>query len=316
MKRIFVPALLVVGTAALAGSPGGTSGLLSALPAVPHDAGAAYAQWKDADGALSKGDAFTKIEKQLTDAQAGAMLSGSGGTTNIAQQQAEGAKLKAQYDSPEARARMAHMSPAEAMAMAQQIQAQMGVSSGMMGPTVVSPHDQALLRSIKPYPQGGDIRMKLAHAGEDMGKLETAYRADVAKIDAAQSAEETKLPVCSGEAGEPSERAVDALGLKYSDRRIALAVSYLPRSAAIIGGAHGAVAAETAYADHVMASWSALENPSLRSMNQASARGAETNAIADIASVLTLTEDASKPAAQTVADKNKLTRDAAKARGC
>jgi hypothetical protein len=158
--------------------------------------------------------------------------------------------------------------------------------------------------------------MKLAQAGQDLGRLEQSYKADVAKIDTAQAAERSKLAVCPGEAGEPSASAVDGLALRYADRRVALAASYLPRYGAIVAGAQTAVAAEAAYADRIDASWSALESPMLRGTMQGTARGAETNAIGDIGAVLGYVEDASRPAAQAVADKNKLMRDAAQARGC
>lgn len=198
----------------------------------------------------------------------------------------------------------------------QQIQLQMANFRPQMAAGAVSDHDQALVKSIGPYPKAMAVHAELVQVTPAIAKIRAAYDGDVAKIDAAQSAEISKLPVCPGEAGEPAESAVDKVKLKYADQRIALANAYMPRYDAVLLNLHQSIAGEAVYADHVFATWASLQSPMMKSMLLPQGNGIQSSALADVAVLLASVEDVSEPAAQVVADKNKLARDAAKARGC
>jgi len=198
----------------------------------------------------------------------------------------------------------------------QEIQLQMASFQMQMAAGPVSDHDQALVKSIGPFPKAMALHTEIAQATPAIGKVRAAYDTDVAKIDAAQSTEISKLPVCPGEAGEPSEIAVDKVKLKYADQRIALASAYLPRYDQVILNLHQSIAGEAAYADHVHAAWASLQSPMMKSVLLPQGSGVQASALADVAVLLSAVEDVSEPAAQVVANKNKLARDAAKARGC
>lgn len=198
----------------------------------------------------------------------------------------------------------------------QQIQMQIASMQMQMTPGPVSEHDQALVKAIGPYPKAMALHAAIVQVAPAMAKIKDAYAADVAKIDAAQSAEIAKLPVCPGEAGDPSEIDVDKVELKFFDQRMSLANAYMLRYGALLVGLRQSVAGEAVYADHVYATWNSLQSPMMKSMLQPQGRGIQSGAIADIAVLLSAVEDASEPAAQVVANKNKLARDAAHAHGC
>lgn len=268
MRRRFALAALAaaIPVAALAGAPTITA-LLSRVPPVPHDAAAAYAQWTDANGTLSKGRAFTDLENEITNAAKSLMMAAQSG-------------------------------------------------GGSMMPGAVSPHDQAAMKLIQPNPQSAQLRTKIAQAAASLATVRNAYEQDVQKLDAAENAEIAKLPVCPGEAGEPSDRASLAVKLKYADQRIGLANSALGKDATIVGDVHHAVASETTYTDNAFTAWASMSDGMMKTVGRMTVAGMQVAAIGDVGVVLGYVEDSSKSAAEAVANKNKLARDAAQAKGC
>ncbi len=198
----------------------------------------------------------------------------------------------------------------------QQIQAQLASMQMQMGAGPVSDHDQALVKSIGPYPKAMALHTEIVQATPAIARIHAAYDADVAKIDAAQTAEIAKLPVCPGEAGDPSEIDVDKVELKFFDQRISLANAYMLRYGAVLVSLRQSIAGEAAYADHVYSTWNSLQSPMMKSMLQPQGRGIQSGALGDLAVLLSAVEDVSEPAAQVVANKNKLARDIAHAHGC
>jgi hypothetical protein len=268
MKSRIALAVLMAATPAdaLAGVPTVTA-MLGKVPAVPHDAAAAYAQWSDANGTLSKGAAFTGLENELN----------NGARTMMT------ATLQ-------------------------------GRGSMSMGP--VSEHDQAMMKKIQPYPQTTQLHSANMHAGLMLSGLRDADENAVEKLHEAENAELSRLAVCPGEAGLPSDRATLAVKLKYADQRVALANATLGKEAPIVESVRHGVVAETTYIDNMFGAWASMSGGMMKTVSHPNVVGMQAIAMSDVGLVLTYVEDASKSAAQAVAEKNRLARDAANAKGC
>ncbi len=268
MKRRFalVAILAAIPATAVAGAPTITA-MLARIPPGPHDAAAAYAQWTDSNGTLSKGPVLTGLENELNGAAKTMMTSTMPGGGSMA-----------------------------------------------MGP--VSEHDQAVMKQIQQYPQSVALHSANMHAGLALSGLRDNYDSAVEKLGEAENAEIAKLAVCSGEAGLPSDRATLAVKLKYADQRIALANATLGKEAPLVEGVRRGVVAETTYIDNIFTAWASMSGGMMKTVTHANVVGMQAIGMSDVGLVLTYVEDASKSAAQAVADKNRLVREAANARGC
>jgi hypothetical protein len=320
MKRsTLLAASVLVPVLAWAGDPApSATGFLNRVPALPANAQLAYAQWNDNNGDLTPGTAF----KQLEDAIQNATMSTTMGATTMpsasqqASAQTNAQAFAAQYGTPEGRAKLQSMSPAQLMALSQQMQGQMGYAQPTMAPQAVSDHDGAILRQLGTYPKTADVRTKTAAIQMESVKIQQQWDADNKAIGDQDSAERGKLPICPGEAGEPSDLAIKNVALKYADKHIALATSYLPKFQPLLTQLKQTVEPEIAYADNSWAKWSQLQNAALKSQMHPEAAGAEANGYSDAGTVLTFVEDISKKAAAAAADKARINKIYADAKGC
>ena len=131
-----------------------------------------------------------------------------------------------------------------------------------------------------------------------------------------ESVQMGKLPVCPGEAGEPSGRAIRDLKLSYVPKHQALAATYLPQYAPLIAQLKAAVGPEIAHGDDAVASWNQLEGANMKQMMAASASGAEGAAIQDVATVFGFIQDASRIAAEPLLRRADIERGFKDAYGC
>src|ERR1700760_2349059 len=100
MKRLFLAgATLALPLATLAAGVSTTTALLNRVPAVPHDAPAAYAQWVDNKGDLAPGPAFAGLEADIKATE----------TAPMAQQMASANAIMQKYSTPQGQAELAHM---------------------------------------------------------------------------------------------------------------------------------------------------------------------------------------------------------------
>ncbi|HEV2562132.1 MAG TPA: hypothetical protein VGT78_08305 [Rhizomicrobium sp.] len=311
MRRSYLlAATMLVPVLAYAGGAGPAAVMLNKVPGLPANAQSAYAQWLDDNGNLKPGATY----KSQEDAIQNAMMRGAMTNAPSAQQQANAQAIAAQYNTPEGRAKIAAMSPAQMMALGQQMQAQMGYAPPQ--PTAVSEHDQAIMRQLGAYEKTADVRQKTVSIQMASSKLEDQWEADKNKLGEVETAEHNKLPVCPGEAGEPSSAASREVALKYADKRIALADSYLPKFTSYLQQLKQTVGPEIDYGDNAYSKWTQLQNPSLKSQTKGIVQGAENNAYADAGTVLSYVEGVSKKAAEAVADKHNIERMYANAGGC
>src|SRR6185437_15407195 len=200
------------------------------------------------------------------------------------------------------------------IALAHQMSGQTGSAAMASGP--VSQSDIALIKNVQLYPQTGDVRKHLTVINGKMADLEKKWDADSKKIDDEQNAAYRKLPLCPGEAGEPSGIALRDLYRTYQDKRIVLATNYLPKFQPILTELKATVAPEIAHSDRAVASWSAISNPGQKAALQTIAQGARNAAIGDAGQPFGLVEQAWKKAATTMADRKQIEITYAKASGC
>ena len=310
MKRVYLLALAAC-VPVLAYAAGGTArSVFDAVPPIPQTAQAAYAQWIDNQGDLKPGATFKSLEDTIQNAELLPMQANA----PSAQQQASAQAMAAQYSSPEAQARLRNMTPAQAMAMAQQMQAQMGYAAP--APTTVSDHDGAILRQLGGYGKAGEIMQKSAAIRMASSKVQQQWTADRDALGQQEIADRNKLPVCAGEAGEPSSRGIRELSLKYADRRIALANSYAPKFANFLQQLKQNLAPDVDHGDNAVAQFAKLENPALKTQMQSTVTGARGSAYGDAGTVLSYVEEISKSMAAEMADRKRIERDYFDAKGC
>jgi hypothetical protein len=289
---------------------------LAKVPVLPSSAQGAYQQWiDDGNGVLKPGEAFNAVDQGINDVvtdQAQADMASPENQSQMQQQQTAAQQLAAKYGTPEGQAQLRAMTPAQLMALAQQMQPQTNM------PRTVSPDDQQLLQKI-----GDGVYSGKQQVMADVLKLQVQINTVDGQWDQALSAlgpqeqaQMAQLAVCPGEAGIPSSLDTENLELKFADQRIAIAAEYLPQFAPIIGKARAAVLPEIDFGDDALAAWTQISDPALKQQVSPSAHGAEQQGLGDVGIIEKMVEDASSRAAQSVADKKKIQLKYANARGC
>ena len=289
---------------------------LAQVPALPSDANAAYQQWiDDGNGGLKPGAAFDTVDQGIKNViadQAEANRSSPANQTQTQQDVSTAQQMAAKYGTPEGQAQLKAMTPAQLMALAQQMQPQTNM------PRTVSPGDQQLLQKI-----GDGVYSGKQQVMADVLKLQVQVNAVDSQWDQALSAlgpqeqaQMSKLPVCAGEAGIPSSLDMEKLELTFADQRIAIASQYLPQFAPIIGKVRAAVLPEIDFGDDALAAWTQLSDPALKQQVSPSAHGAEQQGLGDVGIIEQMVEGASSRAAQSVEDKKKIEVKYANAHGC
>jgi hypothetical protein len=286
-----------------------SAGFLARVPGLPANAQAAYAMWNDSYGDLTVGTQYKALQADLQNA----MTSGLPGQDTQAAKKSQ--DIMARYNTPQGQAELKRMPPAQRMALAQQMLAGAGIGvHPAAGP--VSPGDAALMKQIQFYPATAQIMQKTVAIQSASTALQAQWDKDATALGVAESAERNKLALCRGETGGPSPLAVKAVLLKYADKTIALADSYLPKFNGMAQQFRQTIAPEVAYGDNAAASWEKLSNPGLKSQTMIVARGAQSSALNDTARYLAFVEDISKKAAGTVAGRKNLEQLYSNVKGC
>ena len=119
---------------------------LAQVPALPSDANVAYQQWiDDGNGTLKPGEAFNTVDQGINNViadQAKANMASPQNQAQMQQQVSAAQQMAAKYSTPEGQAALKSMTPAQLMALAQQMQPQSNMAH------TVSPQDQQLLQKI------------------------------------------------------------------------------------------------------------------------------------------------------------------------
>jgi len=289
---------------------------LAQVPALPSDANAAYQQWSDdGHGTLKPGEAFNTVDQGINNViadQAKANMASPENQSQMQQQVSTAQQMAAKYSTPEGQAALKSMTPAQLMALAQQMMPQSSVARA------VSPEDQQLLQKIGNGAYSGQqqVMADVLNLQKQVNSIESQWDQDVAALVPQEAAQMRALPVCAGEAGIPSSLDMENLELKFADQRIAIASQYLPQFAPIIGKVRVAVLPEIDFGDDALAAWTQISDPGLKQQVSPSAHGAQQQGLGDVGIVEKMVEGVSSKAAQAVEDKKTIQRKYANAHGC
>lgn len=312
-RTILIAAALVVPVVAwTASNDSNGKKWLAQVPDVPGSANAAYEQWtEDGSGTLKPGETFNSVDKGIDDALAlqnsPQMASpGNQGQVSSAQQ------LAAQYGTPQGQAALKAMSPAQLMALAQQMQPQANTARA------VSPQDQQLLQKIANgvYPQKQQVMADVMKLQNQVNTVDAQWDKDLSALGPQEQTQMGQLPVCPGEASIPSSQDMENLELKFADQRIAIASQYLPQINPVVAKMRTAVTPEIDFGDGALAAWAQISDPGLKQQVSASAHGAEQQSLGDVSIVEKLVEGVSQRAAEAVVNKKAIQKKYANAKGC
>lgn len=286
---------------------------LGQVPSLPDSAYSAYSQWVDNDGDLKPGPGFKAFEDGLTNVMKDQMNAAAPNVNGAQMQSAMNSaeQLRQQYGSPEGQAKLRSMSPAELMALSQQMRPQTPQASGP-----VTPHDQQLAGRIGAYPGSADVQAGIQKTSATAAEIQSQWQKEKDALDAQQLTARNALPLCKSEAGEPSEISLRDNALKFADLKIALATKYLAKFQPSVQQMKTVVGPRIDYGDSAMVAWTSIDNTGLKSQLGAVARGAENSALGDVGVIESFIARLSKLAAQSVADKKQIQKTYANAKGC
>jgi hypothetical protein len=289
---------------------------LAQVPALPSDANAAYQQWiDDGNGSLKPGAAFNTVDQGINNViadQAKATMASPANQSQMQQQVAAAQQMAAKYSTPEGQAALKSMTPAQLMALAQQMMPQSNVAR------TVSPEDQQLLQKIGDGVYSGQqqVLADVLKLQKQVNSIESQWDQDVAALVPQEEAQMRALPVCPGEAGIPSGVEAEKLELKFADQRISIASKYLGQIVPIVGKVRVAVLPQIDFGDDALAAWTKISDPGLKQQASPSANGAEQQGLGDVGIVEQMVENASSKAAHAVMDKKAIQKKYANAGGC
>ncbi|MGA3081707.1 MAG: hypothetical protein ABSD44_10040 [Terracidiphilus sp.] len=289
---------------------------LAQVPALPSDANAAYQQWiDDGNGGLKPGAAFDTVDQGIKNViadQAEANRSSPANQTQTQQDVSTAQQMAAKYGTPEGQAALKAMTPAQLMALAQQMMPQANT------PRAVSPEDQQLLQKIGDGVYSGQqqVMADVLKLQTQVNGIESQWDQDVAALAPQEQAQMRALPVCPGEASIPSGLESEKLELKFADQRISIASKYLGQIVPIVAKERVVVLPQIDFGDDALAAWTQISDPGLKQQTSPSAQGAEQQGLGGVGIVEQLVESVSSKAAHAVMDKKAIQRKYANATGC
>jgi hypothetical protein len=289
---------------------------LAQVPSVPSDANTAYSQWiDDGNGSLKPGEAFSAVDQGINNVvadQAQANMASQGNQSQAQSQMSMAQQMMAKYSTPEGQAALKAMTPAQLMAMAQQMMPQSNM------PHTVSPADQALLQKINNGVYSGQqqVMADVTKLQTQINSIDTQWDQDLTALVPKEQAQIGQLPPCPGEAGIPSPLAQEKVELEFADQRIQIASQYLGQISPIVGKARATVLPEIDFGDDALAAWTQISDPALKQQVSPSAQGAEQQGLGGVGIVEKMVEDASTRGAQAVVNKKAIQKKYANAKGC
>jgi hypothetical protein len=180
----------------------------------------------------------------------------------------------------------------------------------------VSSTDRQLADGITVFPGTATVDQNLQAARTAMTALQQKWGAELGVLERHRLEERSALPACRNEAGAPSQIAIRDVERAYASRKIEITQRYLAELDPLVKQLLAAVAPRIEYGDATLHAWSRLHNASLKAQLAPIARGAESDALRDVGSVMDRIQSVSKLAARPVADLKALERVYAQAKGC
>jgi hypothetical protein len=199
---------------------------------------------------------------------------------------------------------------AEVLALARAVEPPPGVAGGL------NAHDKALVEKIAVFPDTGSVRQKVKAAQTEQAAMLQKWRAELNSLEQRRLQARGALPACHNEAGMPSQASIRDVEQSFAQDRIEIAVRYLAQFQPRLEQLLAALSPEIAHGDATISAWNKLGSPFKRAELAPLARGAESDALEDVALVQSYIQEVSKLAARSVSERNALQRVYAEAKGC
>lgn len=186
--------------------------------------------------------------------------------------------------------------------------------TGQGGPP--SARDQALEAKIQVFADTGAVLQKIRAAQTDQAALLQKWHAELNALEQRRVLARSALPACHNETGMPSQAAVRDIELGFSKEKIEIALHYLADFQPRVDKLLAAVSPRIAHGDATLSAWEKLGSPFKRAELAPVARGAESDALGDVALLQSYIQQVSKLAARSISERNALQRVYANAKGC
>jgi hypothetical protein len=180
----------------------------------------------------------------------------------------------------------------------------------------LSSRDAALAEKIDVFPDAGAVLQKVRTAQSEQGAVLQKWHAELNSLEQRRLQARGALPACHNEAGTPSQASIRDVEQAFAQERIEIAVRYLADFQPRLDQLLAAVSPQIAFGDASLSTWNKLGNPSKKAQLAPVARGAESDALQDVALIQSYIQVISKLAARAIAERNAMQRVYADAKGC
>ena len=180
----------------------------------------------------------------------------------------------------------------------------------------LSAHDKALVGRISVFSDTATVLQKIQATREAQAALLQKWHAELNALEQRRLRARSALPACHNEAGAPSQLAIRDIEQSFVAQKMQIAVRYLTEFRPLVEQLTAAVSPRIEHGDAAMSAWMQLRSLGTKAQLAPVARGAESDALLDVALVQRYIQDSSKQAAQAAADRNALRRVYAGAKGC
>lgn len=317
MERILCGTLaLLVPLAATAAAPPVAKAMtdravLQAVPMLPGTADDAYALYVDHNGSLTSGAALETADEDIAGATVGGTPAGPVGMPpDVQHQMAMAQQMQQRYGSPEGQAQLKSMSPAQLMAMAQQMQ-----PNSPPGAMPVSDHDSQLMKRMQAETDAADkleLNMQVGDWIQKASALGQQWDAELKQVSVDEQRELNKLPAAckgGGDIAFPNPAEERAIVMKYADKRIQIAQQYLRKFQPLEHTMRTEVGQFVDHLDDNVVLWTQLDSPALKQKVDPQVHGALSGGLAFVGNVNGVVKDVTRRAAQAVADKKRADQE-------
>jgi len=180
----------------------------------------------------------------------------------------------------------------------------------------LSSRDQALVEKIDVFSDTGGVLQKVKAAQTEQAAVLQKWHAELNSLEQRRLRARGALPACHNEAGAPSQASIRDVEQAFAKEKIEIAVRYLAEFQPRLDQLLAAVSPQIAHGDANLSSWNKLANQFKKAELAPVARGAERDALQDVALIQSYIQEVSKLAARAIAERNAMQRVYANARGC
>ena len=180
----------------------------------------------------------------------------------------------------------------------------------------LSARDRALVEKIDIFSDTGAVQQKVHAIRTEQSALLQKWHAELNSLEQRRIRARGALPACHNDAGTPSQASIRDVEESFSKEKLEIAVRYLAAFQPQLDKLLTAVSPRIAHGDATLSAWNELSNPFKKAQLAPVARGAERDALLDVALIQRYIQDISKLAARSIVERNALQRVYANAKGC